>query len=231
MDEVTEQRLGGGQTRGIVRIGGTVRRPLHGRSEFVHAVLRHLEQVRFEGTPRFLGSDEQGREMLTFIEGEVVAWSPDELSDARVRSAVEFVRRFHDAMADSGLTDGEEIVCHHDLGAHSTVFRGDTAVGLIDWNEHVAPGPRLFDLADTCWSFADVAGGKLSIAEQARRVALICDTYGWDDRHAVVNEIARRIRSALDDHARHGRTGAVAVFRRYDDWMGDHAHSLKASLE
>jgi len=60
---------GGRQTTGIVRIGDTVRRPLHRNSEFVHALLRHLEAVGFDGAPRLLGIDEHGREILSFIEG------------------------------------------------------------------------------------------------------------------------------------------------------------------
>lgn len=181
---MAEQPLGGGQTHGIVRIGATVRRPLHSRSGYVHALLRHLEHAGFDGAPRFLGIDEHGREILTFIDGEVPAWSPLELSDARLGSAAQLIRRFHDATAGSALASVEEVVCHRDLGAHNIVFDGETAVGLIDWDEHVGPGPRLFDLADACWSFADVSAETLTISDEARRTRLICDTHGWHDRHA-----------------------------------------------
>jgi hypothetical protein len=36
----------------------------------VHQLLLHLEKKGFAGSPRFLGLDEQGREILTFLEGE-----------------------------------------------------------------------------------------------------------------------------------------------------------------
>ena len=32
----------------------------------VHALLRHLEDAGFDGAPRALGFDDQGREMLTY---------------------------------------------------------------------------------------------------------------------------------------------------------------------
>lgn len=37
--------VGAQQTSGIVRVGDTVRRPLHSTSKFVHALLRHFEAV------------------------------------------------------------------------------------------------------------------------------------------------------------------------------------------
>ena len=42
-------------------MGNTVRRPVHGNSPLVHALLRHLEDVGFAGAPRFLGVDSAGR--------------------------------------------------------------------------------------------------------------------------------------------------------------------------
>ena len=39
----------------------------------VHAFLRHLEAVGFQGAPRVIGIDDEDREILSFIEGEVLA--------------------------------------------------------------------------------------------------------------------------------------------------------------
>ncbi len=82
MDEWREQAFHGGrQTVGITRIGDTVRRPRHARSDLVHAVLRHLEAAGFDGAPRLLGIDEHGREVLTYIDGKTIDSSPVSLSD------------------------------------------------------------------------------------------------------------------------------------------------------
>ncbi|MEV1000555.1 hypothetical protein [Nonomuraea sp. NPDC050202] len=56
-----EQPLTGGRHVGAVRIGETVHRPANPWTPSVHAVLAHLEEVGFEGAPRVLGFDEQGR--------------------------------------------------------------------------------------------------------------------------------------------------------------------------
>lgn len=229
MDELTEQALEGGcQTRGVVRVGDTVRRPRHARSEYVHALLRHLEAAGFDGAPRLLGSDEQGREVLSYLPGETLPRSPFELSDARVRSAAQLVRRFHDATAGTALAGREEIVCHGDLGPHNIVFAGEVAVGIIDWDADVAPGPRLVDLADAVWSCADVCVEGVAVAEQARKVRLMCDAYGWDDPAAVIDEIADRFRRARDAHAAAGRRRPSAVFEAMIAWMAQHGPALEA---
>src|SRR4051794_23239511 len=54
-----------------VRVGQTVRRTGNSWSPAVLDLLRHLDREGFAGAPRALGFDEQGREMLTYIEGEV----------------------------------------------------------------------------------------------------------------------------------------------------------------
>jgi Phosphotransferase enzyme family len=227
---VHEQTLEGGrQTPGVVRRGRTVRRPLHRNHGYVHAVLRHLESAGFEGAPRVLGVDGAGREVLSFIEGEV----PDEapLSDARLASAARLIRRFHDATAGSELARGEEVVLHGDLGPHNTVFAGDEAVALIDWDEDVGPGPRLVDLAHAVWCFVDVGESGGPIAEQGRRARLMCDAYGWDDPAAVIGEIAALLKRARDRHAGAGRRRAVEIFEDLMGWMAERQRDLTLVVE
>ena len=219
---------GGRQTPGVVRIGATVRRPLHARSGYVHAVLEHLEAVGFDGAPRFLGLDGQGREILSYIPGEVPPSAPFGLSDARLRSAALLVRRFHDATAGTSLAAGGEVVRHGDLGPHNMVFDGERAVAIIDWDEDVAPGSRIADVADAVWSCADVCEAAVPVAEQARRVRIMCDAYGCDPADVVAG-IGAYFTRARADHAAHGRHGALAVFDGLLGWMRRNAATLTAS--
>ena len=66
-----ELLIGDGVTQGIVRIGDTVRRPLRPFSLTVQAYLAHLRDAGFTGAPLPFGVDEQGREMLSFVPGDV----------------------------------------------------------------------------------------------------------------------------------------------------------------
>ena len=68
-----EETIDGGMDpdASVVRIGDTVRRPRGGSSDAVRALLLHLATVGFEGAPQYLGVDEQGRDVLTFIDGDV----------------------------------------------------------------------------------------------------------------------------------------------------------------
>jgi len=100
-DEAEIPLLGGDVTEGVVRVGNTVRRPLQATSPLVHALLKHLEAVGFDGAPRFLGVDDRGREILSYIPGEVAGrprppWIADE---DRMISLARLVRAYDDAAA------------------------------------------------------------------------------------------------------------------------------------
>ncbi len=88
--------LAGGSMTTVVRVGDTVRRPTGRWTPAVHSLLQHLEDVGFEGAPRVLGFDDQGREVLTYLPSEPAArWSDDVLI-----GAAHLVRRLHDALDD-----------------------------------------------------------------------------------------------------------------------------------
>lgn len=65
-----EQRLHEHRDRAIARVDDTVHRPTGWWAPAVHELLRYLESMNFKYSPRVLGFDDQGREILSFIEGE-----------------------------------------------------------------------------------------------------------------------------------------------------------------
>lgn len=99
MSAVEIPLTGGRVTAGVVRIGDTVRRPVSTDRTLVHALLRHAEAKGFDGTPRYLGIDDQRREILSFLAGDV----PQDLgsfSDEELVAAAKLLRRFHDMSVD-----------------------------------------------------------------------------------------------------------------------------------
>src|SRR5579863_5062033 len=86
-------------SRGSVRVGDTVRRPLHPWHNAVHALLEQLRAAQFLAAPKVLGRDAAGREVLRWVEGESGAEpvSSDVASDHALIETAKLVRRFHDA--------------------------------------------------------------------------------------------------------------------------------------
>ena len=144
-DQAEIPLAGGDVTEGVVRVGDTVRRPVGPHSPLVHALLTHLESVGFEGAPRFLGIDGSGREVLSYIHGEVAGrprppWIADE---TRLASVGRLVRAYDDAAASftpppGALPDIElaeppgippapayppELIGHVDITPENVIFR------------------------------------------------------------------------------------------------------------
>src|SRR5260370_35158492 len=106
-----EMFLSGGRiTSGVLRVGNTVQRPRKPASSTVRSLLRHLEMKGFSAVPRYLGTDEQGRDMFTYVPGSVGKWQFH--SDETIRLAGRRLRAFHDATAGSDLFLGKPVRGH-----------------------------------------------------------------------------------------------------------------------
>lgn len=147
-----------------VRIGDTVRRP-GGSRPGVRDLLLHLEAVGFDGAPRHLGVDEEGREVLSYVPGEVPlppypAWA---MTDRALSDLGALVHRFHEAAATftppndadwapdwadptAGAARADRTITHNDLFPENVVFREGRVVALIDF-AMAAPGRPLWDVA------------------------------------------------------------------------------------
>ena len=231
-EPLAEIPLAGGRlTPGIVRVGNTVRRPAKGNAAFVHDLLLFLEDQRFPFAPRFFGTDEQGRDILSYLEGEAWPASGSGLSDELLEKAARAIRRYHDVTAGSRLSQGHEIVAHHELGPHNTIFQGGHLVGFIDWDD-AAPGTRLRDLANAIYNYVDVSHWANQTAyEQARRIRLMCVAYGWDDLIAIVNDFEADLQQALRNHEQADRAGAIKIFAKEVDWMRQRAQELRLAFQ
>ena len=188
----------------------------------MHALLRHLQGAGFEGAPRVLGIDGEGRETLSFIEGfvpyapeiPVEIWS----DEALVRTAW-MVRAYHDAVRPfeppaeaqwrfcPGAPRSGEIVCHNDIAPWNTVYREGVPVAFIDW-DFAAPAPAIWDVAYAAWRSVPLyydgipgSGSDADAEECARRLKLFCDAYGLDDRSALLDVIQDR-QQAMHDTVR-----------------------------
>ncbi|WP_433251637.1 hypothetical protein [Actinomadura nitritigenes] len=83
----------------------TVRRPVRPFTATIQAYLAHLRQAGFSDAPKPLGIDEQGREVLSFVEGDVPREPlPPEATGEDVLAALAgLIRRLHDAADHTAL--------------------------------------------------------------------------------------------------------------------------------
>jgi Ser/Thr protein kinase RdoA (MazF antagonist) len=212
--------LAGGRVTSVVRVGNTVRRPPRMNAEFIWALLEHLAAAGFEGAPRFLGTDEQGRDVLSYLEGVVPAelgWHDDVVLFAAGR----LIRKFHDAtvgiLARGGAT-GLEVICHNDLSPCNFVFQAGIPVGLIDFDT-AAPGTRRMDLAYAAWGWLDLGNPEIAPAEQRRRLELFVKAYGMEFGMPSIKEaIMVRQRMLAVEGELTGRSGLAQWARAARLW-------------
>src|SRR2546430_17506725 len=87
-------------------LDGRVYRPTGPWTPTVHALLRHLEAVGFRGAPRLVGRgvDDSGRQVLTYVDGELV--HPYAWSSGAVAEVARVLRELHDATLSFVPPDG-----------------------------------------------------------------------------------------------------------------------------
>jgi hypothetical protein len=258
---VNELPLPGGFTNAgrVVRIGDTVRRPVRPTSPATWALLEHLERAGFDGAPRFLGLDEQGREVLSFMPGEAAIEPLGEwvFSDAALVSVAVLLRRYHDAVASfdcSGVEwpdfvppafrDG--IVCHNDPNLDNVIFVDGAAVGLIDF-DLAAPGSAVWDVTCAARLWAPLRDERdMPDAVRGRsleRLRRFVDAYGLEaGERARIAEAAvethdrcyRVVRAAVGSghqpFARMWRGGGEQRAARTRAWLASHGAELSAAL-
>jgi aminoglycoside phosphotransferase (APT) family kinase protein len=181
--------LSGGNMGSVVRLGDTVVRESGEWTPAVHRLLTHLDSAGVRGAPQPRGFAEDGREVVSFVEGVVPSypmpgwvWSKTALD-----SAARLLRQVHDATAGHDL-EGPwrtevhypvEVICHNDFAPYNLVFEGSEVVGVIDW-DFASPGPRLWDLAYLAYRMVP-----LTTADWA-------DGFGPDSRHDRLARLLRK---------------------------------------
>ena len=188
---------GGGRTV-VHRHGDVVIRDTGPWTPAVHMLLRHLEDVGFAAAPRLVGSgiDPDGREVLTFIEGEFTQPGPWSLDGAAALGGL--LRSLHEATRSlrppldvvwspwhgRDLGGPDRVIGHCDVAPWNIVAQNGLPVAFIDW-ETAGPVDPMVELAQLAWLNAKLHDDIVAeiehlppLAERARQLGTIADAYG-----------------------------------------------------
>jgi len=223
---------GGNMTTGVVRVGDTVRRPAGPWTPAVHALLRHLGEVGFDGSPRSLGIDDEGRHVVEWIDGGLThPYAPLSPVSPSLTDVGRQIRRFHDATTTFSppddavwntviVPDRQVQIVHHDLAAWNFVHGTNRSV-FIDW-DLAGPGSVLWDLAWSAQSFAALAPNT-AIDDAGRRLRALVDGYGLNDEERVrlIELLPVRYQAMRDLLAEGHRSGEQPWARLWSEGHGD----------
>jgi serine/threonine protein kinase len=136
----------------IINKGEYVYRPSGNWTKDVHKFLAYLHNKGFDKT---------GREIVSFIKGEVSNYplTKNASSIQALTSAAILLRKYHDIsmgfLDDNNVEEKSwqlpcrypiEVICHGDYAPYNVVLNGKQAVGIIDFDT-AHPGPRTWDIA------------------------------------------------------------------------------------
>jgi hypothetical protein len=237
-----DENLAGGIANAgrVVRSGGFVLRPSNPFSATIHSYLRALRSTGFQGAslPVEIGND--GRERLTYMEGDVPvppfpAWAQ---SDKALASITRLIRSFHEASRRVGIPpgpwstemadpEGGPIIGHNDICLENVVFRDGEAVSLPDF-DFAAPGRPIYDLAafarmcvpiDDNLSSARLGWGPV---DRPARLRLVADIYGLNDsgRFELLDHLDRSMQRGGEFIQRRVEAGDPNFIRMLEEMGG-----------
>ncbi len=240
-----DSQLPGGRSGGAELVAGTVRRPCGPWTPAVHALLAHLAAAGFHGSPRPLGVDDQGREVLTHLDGEVVGvstpWPEWTHGDVALVAVARWLHRYHAAVADFTPPPDAKwrsphaswrpgmVVGHGDAAPYNACWdpEQDALVGFFDW-DLAGPVTVAQDVASVAFSWVPLharrvvsAEGFTAFARVPARLRLFLDAYGWSGPAAdVIATVRAQLLVQVDRLRRTAAAGDpahLAMLRRGTD--------------
>lgn len=240
--------LGGDVTEGLVRVGNTVRRPAGDASPRVRRLLDFLQSAGFQGAPRFLGVDDDGRDVLSFIPGDTAGrpwpgWVGDESSAVTV---ARLVRAYDDAVRPLGVPEwaragsaadpdgcppsiagSATFLAHMDITPENVVFQDGTAAALIDF-DLLRPATRAEEIANLllwwgAWMPVPDRDPVMRKVDAASRATALVDAYGLSpaDRAKVVDVARNGAARSWHLMRRNALTKGGGWKRMWDEGIGD----------
>jgi aminoglycoside phosphotransferase (APT) family kinase protein len=229
----SEIPLDGGHTNdAVVRVGATVRRATSAQTATIHRLLTHARGQGVAWVPRVHGTDERGREVLDFIDGEVPHGEPSWLwADQVLVQVAQALREWHDATATFARSSQDvwwqpprepaDVICHGDFAPYNHVFRDGHLVGAIDFDTCL-PAPRMWDLAWTAYRYVPL---------RPSATAHVDDGPGADRTLLPASALRERLDLLLEAYGPLDHPGEVGPARPFNAgellaWVPERLHAI-----
>jgi len=236
-----EEILLGGTMNDVARVGDTVRRQVKHHWQHqkghpqVHLYLQFLEKKGMAGVPRFLGIDEHGREILSYVPGETaesgLGFDATCLhSDQAICDMARFMRKLHDISVDflpialkNGWSNPQlpkssyETICHGDAAIWNFALVDKRIAGIFDFDQ-ACPGSRAWDLTLTLFSAVLVSCYDYVPSKHEDdtrwRIRLFFDAYGMKCPVDIIKQTANRLQVWCNESDARGEPSV-----HYQNWV------------
>ncbi len=221
MTEVKQPLSGGKQ--GIYLTEQVVHRPVGDWSSSVQNLLTFLSEQGFTSTPKPLGFDHEGNEMLSFVAGDTYNYplKGNISSEQAVISAAKLLRSYHDqsTLYIKKLNNEKkelnkmpwmlpsrepfEVICHGDFAPYNVALSGEKVTGIFDFDT-AHPAPRLWDIAYAVYCWAPFKTDKIDklgdLPKQMQRAKMCVENYGLDEQQKgqLVVVMIERLQALID---------------------------------
>lgn len=240
------EELSGGNVSSVFRKGDKVLRERKPDSSNIHQLLQHLEAKGFPYAPKYLGTDEKGREVLSYIEGIAGNYPlPSYMwSDSSLQGIAEMLRKYHDFVSDFEFDETWnpidltplpfEVICHNDFAIYNIIFAHQKPVGVIDF-DLAGPGPRIWDIAYALYTCIPLS--RLYHSEQGEviyydskrdavgvknRIEGFFESYGREIDADVIVMVERRLQALCETMERRAAEGDEAFQKMIDEGHREH---------
>ena len=183
-------------------------------------LLDFLHEVGFAAAPRYLGVDDHGRDIFTYVAGQTTN-HPSQRTEACYSGMGRLLRRLHDLTSDTLPAGTAECVIHGDPGPGNTGLDEDgMPVALIDW-DLARPAARIEELARGAWFWCLQTIGHVPLHDQLRRLRQFRDAYGAGEADELFRSII-----ALQQRCKDRAEAKLMSARTADEWDLSHLKTI-----